>query len=145
MLTPREKSPLPEKVPRGGSNPRRCGQRAQTLPTSYSGPLIRGSKVVTSTAVLRAPLARPSYPIVFLATPPHSLPTGIIIIPILGPTGNRRTRRAPRKRFNIGVKLRTGSQACISRQQSPLHRLNLAVTPNNGPKTNPALSEAQLG
>ena len=37
MLTPREKSPLPENFPRG-SNPRRCGQRAQTLPTSYSGP-----------------------------------------------------------------------------------------------------------
>ena len=33
MLTPREKSPLPENFPRGGSNPRRCGQ----LPTSYSG------------------------------------------------------------------------------------------------------------
>ena len=39
MLTPREKSPLPEDFPRGGSNPRPCGQRAQTLPTSYSGPL----------------------------------------------------------------------------------------------------------
>ena len=39
MLTPREKSPLPENVPRRGSNPRRCGQRAQTLPTRYSGPL----------------------------------------------------------------------------------------------------------
>ena len=38
MLTPREKSPLPENFPIGGSNPRRCGQRAQTLPTSYSGP-----------------------------------------------------------------------------------------------------------
>ena len=25
MLTPREKSPLPENVPRGGSNPRCCG------------------------------------------------------------------------------------------------------------------------
>ena len=33
MLTPREKSPLPENVPRGGSNPRRCGQRAEALPT----------------------------------------------------------------------------------------------------------------
>ena len=41
MLTPREKSPLPENFPRGGSNPRRCGQRAQTLPTSYSGPSTR--------------------------------------------------------------------------------------------------------
>ena len=39
MLTPREKSPLPENFPRGGSNPQRCGQRAQTLPTSYSSPL----------------------------------------------------------------------------------------------------------
>ena len=38
MLTPREKSPLPENFPRGGSNPRRCGQRAQTLRTSYSCP-----------------------------------------------------------------------------------------------------------
>ena len=38
MLTPREKSPLPENFPRGGLNPRRCGQRTQTLPTSYSGP-----------------------------------------------------------------------------------------------------------
>ena len=38
MLTPREKSPLPENFPRGGSNPQRCGQRAQTLPMSYSGP-----------------------------------------------------------------------------------------------------------
>ena len=38
MLIPREKSPPPENVPRGGSNPLRCGQRAQTLPTSYSGP-----------------------------------------------------------------------------------------------------------
>ena len=38
MLTSREKSPLPENIPRGGSNPRRCGQRAQTQPTSYSGP-----------------------------------------------------------------------------------------------------------
>ena len=40
MLTPREKSPLLENFPRGGSNPQRCGQRAQTLPTSYSGPLL---------------------------------------------------------------------------------------------------------
>ena len=39
MLTPREKkSPLPENFPRGGWNPQRCEQRAQTLPTSYSGP-----------------------------------------------------------------------------------------------------------
>ena len=40
MLTPREKSPLPEKVPRGGSNPRRCGQRAQALPTELFRPLL---------------------------------------------------------------------------------------------------------
>ena len=39
MLTPREKSPLPENFPRGGLNPRHCGQPAQTLPTSYSGPI----------------------------------------------------------------------------------------------------------
>ena len=36
MLTPRQKSPPPENFPRGGSSPRRCGQQAQTLPTSYS-------------------------------------------------------------------------------------------------------------
>ena len=40
MLTPREKSPLPENVPRGGSNPRRCGQRAQALPTELFRPPI---------------------------------------------------------------------------------------------------------
>ena len=38
MLTPREKSPLPENVSRGGSNPRRCGQRAQALPTELFRP-----------------------------------------------------------------------------------------------------------
>ena len=38
MLTLREKSPLLENFPTGGSNPRRCGQWAQTLPTSYSSP-----------------------------------------------------------------------------------------------------------
>ena len=32
----KEKSPLPENFPRGGSNPRHCGQRAQTPLTSYS-------------------------------------------------------------------------------------------------------------
>ena len=41
MLTPREKSPLPGNFPRGGSNPRRCGQQAQTLPMSYSGPWMK--------------------------------------------------------------------------------------------------------
>ena len=38
MLTPREKSPLPENFPRGGSNPRHCGQRAQALPTELFRP-----------------------------------------------------------------------------------------------------------
>ena len=38
MLTPREKSPLPENFPREGSNPRRCGQRAQALPTELFRP-----------------------------------------------------------------------------------------------------------
>ena len=38
MFTPREKSPLPENVPRGGSNLRRCGQRAQALPTELFRP-----------------------------------------------------------------------------------------------------------
>ena len=40
MLTPREKSPLLENVLRGGSNPRRCGQRAQALPTELFRPPI---------------------------------------------------------------------------------------------------------
>ena len=48
MLTPREKSPLPENFPRGGSNPRRCGQRAQTLPTSYSGPYTDSKSSITA-------------------------------------------------------------------------------------------------
>ena len=38
MLTPMEKSPLPENVPRGGSNLRRCGQRDQALPTELFRP-----------------------------------------------------------------------------------------------------------
>ena len=38
MLTPREKSPPPENVPRGGSNPRRRGQRAQALPAELFRP-----------------------------------------------------------------------------------------------------------
>ena len=38
MLPPREKSPLPENVPRGGSNTQRCGQRAQALPTELFRP-----------------------------------------------------------------------------------------------------------
>ena len=43
MLTPRENSPLPENFPRGGSNPRRCGQRAQALPSE----LFRHTCVIT--------------------------------------------------------------------------------------------------
>ena len=39
MLTPREKSPVPENVPRGGSNPRCCGQRAQARPAELFRPL----------------------------------------------------------------------------------------------------------
>ena len=46
MLTPREKSPLPEKVPRGGSNPRRCGQRAQALPTELFRPPSSGMNLL---------------------------------------------------------------------------------------------------
>ena len=38
MLTPRGKSPLPENVPWGGSNPWHCGQRAQALPTELFRP-----------------------------------------------------------------------------------------------------------
>ena len=38
MFTPREKSPLPENVPRGGSNPWRCEQRALALPTELFRP-----------------------------------------------------------------------------------------------------------
>ena len=38
MLTPREKSLLAENVPRGGSNPQRCGQQAQALPTELFRP-----------------------------------------------------------------------------------------------------------
>ena len=52
MLTPREKSPIPENFPRGGSNLRRCEQRAQTLPTSNSGPQIVKSKRIKSTGML---------------------------------------------------------------------------------------------
>ena len=37
-LTPKEKSPLPENFPRGGSNPRHHGQRAHALPTELFRP-----------------------------------------------------------------------------------------------------------
>ena len=38
----KEKSPLPENVPRRGSNPRRCGQRVQALPTElFRSPVVR--------------------------------------------------------------------------------------------------------
>ena len=46
MLTPREKSHLPENFPRGESNPRSCGQRVQTLPTSYSGPQNNSDSII---------------------------------------------------------------------------------------------------
>ena len=52
MLTPREKSPLLENFPRGGSNPRRCGQWAQTLPMSYSGPPVLWQMILTFTFCL---------------------------------------------------------------------------------------------
>ena len=38
MLTPREKSPLPENVPRGVLNPRHCGSEPKHYQLSYSGP-----------------------------------------------------------------------------------------------------------
>ena len=38
MITPREKIPSTENIPRGGSKPRRCGQRAQALPTELFRP-----------------------------------------------------------------------------------------------------------
>ena len=50
MLTPREKSPLPENVPRGGSNPRHRGQRAHALPTELLWPpsvYVTGNKTVS--------------------------------------------------------------------------------------------------
>ena len=52
MLTPREKSPLPENVPRGGSNPQRCGQRAQALPTELFWPPCDGMTVVKVSLVM---------------------------------------------------------------------------------------------
>ena len=51
MLTPREKSPLPENVTRGGWNPRRCGQRAQALPTELFRPPLCVLMLAPSTAV----------------------------------------------------------------------------------------------
>ena len=52
MLTPREKSPLPENFPRGGLNPRRCGQRAQALPTELFRPPVACLSTVICTYVL---------------------------------------------------------------------------------------------
>ena len=40
MLTPREKSPLPENVPRGVSNPRHFGSEPKHYQLSYSGPIM---------------------------------------------------------------------------------------------------------
>ena len=54
MLTPREKSPLPENVPRGGSNPRRCGQRADVLPTELFRPHDGVYDVVADTTQIQA-------------------------------------------------------------------------------------------
>ena len=49
MLTPREKSPLPENVPRGVSNPRHCGSEPKHYQLSYSGPPIKSLKPVSHT------------------------------------------------------------------------------------------------
>ena len=51
-LTPREKSFLPENVPRGGSNPRHCGQRAQALPTELFRPPTSDFEIGTPVATL---------------------------------------------------------------------------------------------
>ena len=58
MLTPREKSPLPENVPRGGSNPRHCGQRAQALPTELFRPPENMFKIFISAIPNRTLLTR---------------------------------------------------------------------------------------
>ena len=55
MLTPRGKSPLPENFPRGGSNPLRCGQRAQALSTE----LFRPHKLLNSEILSAEPLPSP--------------------------------------------------------------------------------------
>ena len=52
MFTPREKSPVRENFPRGGSNLRRCGQRAQTLPVSYFGPRITPFNVISTIVII---------------------------------------------------------------------------------------------
>ena len=51
MLTPRGKSPLPENIPRGGSNPQRCGQRAQALPTELFRPHTASKSGITCAVV----------------------------------------------------------------------------------------------
>ena len=50
MLTPREKSPLPENVPRRVSNPRHFGSEPKHYQLSYSGPAKQGSKHVEVSA-----------------------------------------------------------------------------------------------
>ena len=52
MLSPREKSSLPENFPRGGLNLRHCGQRAQALPTELFRPPTIDLKIGTSVATL---------------------------------------------------------------------------------------------
>ena len=41
MLTPREKSPLPENVPRGGSNPDAVDSEPKHYQLSYSDPRVQ--------------------------------------------------------------------------------------------------------
>ena len=53
MLTPREKSPLPENVPWGGSNKWHCGQRAQALPTELFRPPVVVVMMITITISLK--------------------------------------------------------------------------------------------
>ena len=51
MLTPREKSPLPENVPRGVSNPRHFGSEPKHYQLSYSGPGIHNECLGNTTPV----------------------------------------------------------------------------------------------
>ena len=76
MLTPRKKSPLPENVPRGGSNPWHCGQRAQALPTELFRPpsveLHLDINVVNETKIIPPPPHLP--PPTPHPPPPHPPP-----------------------------------------------------------------------
>ena len=53
MLTPREKSPLPENVPRGVSNPRHCGSEPKHYQLSYSGPTMMTIKMMMTITMMR--------------------------------------------------------------------------------------------